>query len=142
MKDAYSKYREANVDTADQCKLILIAYDIAIKNCKLALEKFKDKGLIEERTKHLLKVQDAVTELMSALQLDVGPIAENLYKLYDYMLRRLIHANAHSESKPGEEVLGHLLELRDAWNDAITQLKNVQAAPPAQQQPQSIAITG
>jgi flagellar protein FliS len=67
--------KTANVDTADQGKLIIIAYDVAIKHCRLAIEKFKNKKDIEERTKHLFKVQDAISELMGSLKLEVGEIA-------------------------------------------------------------------
>ena len=65
MKQGYNAYKTANVETADQGRLILIAYDIAIMNCKLALEKFDDRHLLEERTKHIFKVQDALTELLT-----------------------------------------------------------------------------
>jgi flagellar protein FliS len=122
-------YRDANVDTADQGKLILIAYDVAIKHCKLAIEKFNDRGRIEDRTRHLLKVQDAITELMGALKMDVGKIAHNLYSLYDYMLRRLIRANARNETEPVQEVLKYLSELRDAWAEAARSLRQASPAP-------------
>ena len=92
MQQGYAAYRHASIDTADQGKLILIAYDVAIKNCKLALEKFDCVNMIEERTRHVFKAQDAVTELLSALRVDVGEVAHNLYRLYDYILRSLVDA--------------------------------------------------
>lgn len=142
MRDGYSVYRSANVDTADQGKLILIAYDVAIKNCRMAIDKFGKVNLIEERTKHLLKVQDAISELMGSLKMEAGEIANNLYRLYDYMLRRLIQANAHQEKSFVEEILKYLEALRAAWNDAIQSLKpgtNLQANETPSQ---GIAITG
>ena len=142
MRDAYAVYRDANVDTADQGKLILIAYDVAIKHCKLAIEKFGDRKLIEDRTRHLLKVQDAITELMSALKLDAGKIAHNLYSLYDYMLRRLIHANARNESEPIKEVLKYLSELRDAWADAARILRGGASTDAPAVSNTSIAMVG
>jgi flagellar protein FliS len=123
MKNAYGAYRATQVDTADQGTLILLAYDIAIKSCKQALGSFDDHNHIEERTKSLVKAQDAISELMSALRMDVGEVGQNLYRLYDYMLRRLIHANAHSDSSAVEEVRDHLTNLRNAWEDAINQVK-------------------
>jgi flagellar protein FliS len=128
MKNAYSVYREANVDTADQGRLILIAYDVAIKHCKLAMEKFGDRSLVEERTRNLLKVQDALTELMGALKMDVGKIAHNLYALYEYMIRRLIRANARNESAPVNEVLGYLTQLREAWEQAARNVRQQTSA--------------
>jgi flagellar secretion chaperone FliS len=129
MKQGYMAYQSANVDTADQGKLILIAYDVAIKHCKLALEKFDDLQLTSERTKHIFKVQDAVTELLSALRLDVGEVAHNLYRLYDYMLRSLVQANIKGEKSKIAEVLGYLVDLRGAWEAAILKVKADTAIP-------------
>ncbi|MBN2037546.1 MAG: flagellar export chaperone FliS [Chitinispirillaceae bacterium] len=122
-------YRNANVDTADQGKLILIAYDVAIKNCKLALEKFDNFQFRNERTKHIFKVQDAITELLSALRLDVGEVAHNLYRLYDYMLRSLVQASVKNEKKKIEEVLRYLVDLRESWDVAIRKVKNERPVP-------------
>ncbi len=123
IRQGYAAYRQAAIDTTDQGKLILIAYDVAIKNCKLALEKFDGRDKIEERTKHIFKAQDAVAELLSALRIDVGEIAQNLYRLYDYILRSLVDANVKSNKKKIEEVLGYLETLRSAWEEAIRNLK-------------------
>jgi flagellar protein FliS len=127
MQNGYSAYQTANVETADQGKLILIAYDVAIKHCKLAIEKFGDRKLIEERTKHLCKVQDAINELMASLNLEVGEIAKNLYKLYNYMIRRCIEANLKNNPEMIKEILGYLEDLRDAWSQAIINVKKEQA---------------
>lgn len=127
MKQGYDAYKSANVDTADQGKLILICYDVAIKHCKLAIEKFDDRKLLEERTKHLFKVQDAITELLSALKMDVGEIAQNLYKLYDYMLRSIVEASIKHKKEKVIEILGYLEDLRGAWAEAIVKVKQESA---------------
>jgi flagellar protein FliS len=129
MKQGYQAYRNANVDTADQGKLILIAYDVAIKHCKLAIEKFDDRHLLNERTKHIFKAQDAVTELLSALRLDVGEVAQNLYRLYDYMLRSLVQAGVKNEKSKIEEILRYLVDLRESWEVAIVKAKNERPEP-------------
>jgi flagellar protein FliS len=123
MQQGYAAYRHASIDTADQGKLILIAYDVAIKNCKLAIDKFDTVEKIEERTRHLFKAQDAVTELLSALRMDVGEVGHNLYKLYDYMLRSLVDAGVKNNKGKVVEVLSYLENLRDAWDEAIRKLK-------------------
>ncbi|MFW6244460.1 MAG: flagellar protein FliS, partial [Fibrobacterota bacterium] len=71
MRQGYSAYRNVSIDTTDQGKLILITYDVAIKHARLALEKFEDKKLVEQRTKHIFKIQDALSELQSSLDLNV-----------------------------------------------------------------------
>ena len=142
MKDGYSAYQTANIDTADQGKLILIAYDVAIKHCRLALELFSDKKKMEERMKHIFKVQDAVAELMSALKIDVGQIAKNLYRLYEYMNWRLVNASIKQKAEYIEEVLGYLVDLRAAWKDAIENLRSQKKVSTDNGQPKSIVVSG
>ena len=142
MKDGYSAYQTANIDTADQGKLILIAYDVAIKHCRLALEIFSDRKKMEERMKHIFKVQDAVAELMGALKLDVGQIAKNLYRLYEYMNWRLVNASVKQRAEHIEEVLGYLVDLRSAWKDAIESIKSQKKVSMDNGQPKSIIVSG
>jgi len=142
MRNGYSTYSTANIDTADQGKLILIAYDVAIKHCKMAIDKFDDRKLIEERTKHLFKVQDAIGELMGALKLDAGDIAVNLYKLYDYMIRRLVQATVKNDPECVKEVVKYLEDLRDAWRDAIKKIKSETVPDTVNTQPGTLVITG
>jgi flagellar protein FliS len=139
MKQGYDAYKSANVDTADQGKLILICYDVAIKHCKLALEKFDNQKLLEERTKHLFKVQDAITELLSALKMDVGEIAHNLYRLYDYMLRSIVEASVKNKREKVSEILGYLESLRGAWAEAII---NVKKESVGKLDTNNVAVTG
>ena len=127
MKQGYAAYRHASIDTADQGKLILIAYDVAIRHCKLAIEKFDRLEKIEERTKHLFKAQDAVSELLCALRIDVGEVARNLYRLYDYILRSLVDAGIKNNKGKIVEVVGYLENLRGAWEEAIRTVKSESA---------------
>lgn len=143
MKNAYSTYKTANIDTADQGKLIIIAYDVAIKNCKLALNLFdSDHTKIEERSKYLYKIQDAVGELMGSLNLEVGEISQNLYKLYDYIIRQVIQAMIKSDPKPVNEVLGYLTDLREAWKVAIDKTKQESAVNANALKTKTIAVSG
>lgn len=139
MQQGYAAYRQTTIDTADQGKLILIAYDVAIKSCRLALEKFDMKECIEERTKHIFKAQDALTELLGALKMDVGEIAKNLYKLYDYMIRSLVDASIRNNRDKVTEVLGYLENLREAWDIAIKKVKLEQVTTPEME---SVAVQG
>lgn len=44
-----------------------------------------------------------------------GDIADNLAALYDYMKRRLLHANLHNDTAAIEEVTELLENIADAW---------------------------
>lgn len=142
MNKAYETYKTVNVDTASQGKLILIAYDVAIKSCKLAIDAFPNRTRMEERTKHLFKAQDAITELMSALRMDVGEIAHNLYRLYDYFLHNLVESNIKNDQGKTVEVLHHMETLRDAWAVAIENVKKEAIGDKVQTVQQGFAISG
>jgi flagellar protein FliS len=58
-----------------------------------------------------------------------GEIASNLDALYDYMSRRLLHANLKNDVPAIDEVHGLLADLREAWV-AIGE-KTEQAGAPA-----------
>jgi len=124
MRSGYGAYKGAQSETNDQGKLILVTYDVAIKHAKLALEKFDDKKLIEERVKHIFKIQDALEELQVSLNMDAGgEIAANLFNLYSYMFHATVDANIHNDKSRVSEVLGHLETLREAWATATVKAK-------------------
>lgn len=57
-----------------------------------------------------------IAELRGSLDLKKGgPLAQNLSDLYEYMTRRLIHANLNSDAQAITEVLSLIGEIRGAW---------------------------
>ena len=117
MNHAYAKdvYRNNQVTTAPQKKLIVMLYDGAIRNLKLAEIAMENKD-IEKINTHLIKAQDIIMELMTTLNFEAGgDIAKNLYQLYDYMYFRLVRANIDKNIDYVKEVKKYMEELRDAW---------------------------
>jgi flagellar protein FliS len=136
MNQGYSAYKTANVDTADKGKLIIICYDVAIKHGNLAIEIGNDSTRYEEQVKHLYKMQDAISELLSALNMSVGEISNNLYKMYEYMLHRITTSVVKKDMEPINEIMKYLDDLRGAWKVAI---QNVKTSP---QQSGKLVING
>lgn len=65
-----------------------------------------------------------VAELRGSLNLrDGGPLAQNLSELYDYMARRLIHANLNRDGAAVAEVQSLLGEIRSGWAAIGPQVK-------------------
>jgi len=126
MNQGYSAYKTANIDTADRGKLLLICYDVAIKHGTAAAETPSDFKNIEARNKHLYKMNDAIVELISSLNFEVGDgsIAKNLYQLYEYMQYRINQSIVHSDDNTHiKEILTYLTELREAWKVAVQNVR-------------------
>ena len=126
MNNPYEQYKQTQVATASQGSLILMLYDAALGNLRIAAESIKNKKVSEEHGA-LIKCQDIVMELNLSLNMDSGDMAQKLRSLYVYMHERLIQANVRKDVKIVEEVIVLLSNLYEAWNGIIRKGK---AAPP------------
>lgn len=115
--DQLKSYRETQIKTANQGKLIVMLYDGAIKYLNLALDSMHETDKhYDEISSNIIKVQDIVTELMVSLDFERGgEISKNLFSLYVFMNRQLLEANVRKSINPLGEVKALLLELRSAW---------------------------
>jgi flagellar protein FliS len=88
-----------------------------------------ERGDIVRKAKLLHSCVTLIAELRGSLNLaQGGPLAENLSKLYDYMMRRLLLANVNSDPGPVREVLGLLNDIRSGWTQIGPQVRQ-DAAP-------------
>ena len=73
-----------------------------------------------------------LAELRGSLNLEQGgSLAQNLSDLYDYMARRLVHANLNSDAAAVKEVSGLLKEIRDAWVTIGPEVRQQSARAPS-----------
>lgn len=117
VNNPYQTYQQNLVQTLSQEKLVLMLYDGALRFCRqglVAMEKKDYAGV----SNSLGRAQDILSELMATLNRDVGEIAENLYKLYDFMYRHLVQANVKKSVTMINEVIDLLQQLRDTWEEA------------------------
>lgn len=120
LSNAYQQYQEANLETASQGKLLLMLYDGAIRFLTQAVQAMEAKKY-QDSHNFILKAEDIITELMSCLKLEVGPIATNLFRLYEYMNWRLVQGNIKRDPAMIVEVQKYLRDLREAWAEAVKQ---------------------
>lgn len=115
--DPVQAYRETQIKTANQIKLIVMLYDGAIRHLTLALEDLASGHQRYDRVNgHVVAAQDIVSELMASLDFDRGgEIARGLFSIYSYVNRRLLDGNVRKDRAPLEEVKRLLAELRNAW---------------------------
>ena len=136
---AYNDYKETNVKTASQGRLVFLLYEEAVRQLTLASSLFsEDSNLpvqnIERFGKSILKSQEIITELQVSLDMEKGgEIAKNLMALYIFFNRQLTDANIKKDKAIVESILKMMSELCESWrqaaaSSATTQTTKVQQA--------------
>ena len=110
------QYKEQVVNTATPGMLIVMLFDGAIKNIKLAIKAVQEQK-IEEAHNAIVKTEDIYIYLTNALDNKV-PLSANLKELYSILLKRLVEANVKKDESILNEVLDFTVELRDTWRQA------------------------
>ncbi len=107
-------YRESEIASADGTRLIVLAYDGAIgflRRARLAMAEERPS----EAVSHLLRAQKIVLHLMAAVNPAAGAVAENLTRLYSYVVERLGKIANTPDTDAIDDALRVLEGLRDAW---------------------------
>ncbi len=128
--DGYAQYQQNQLLTASPAKLLLAAYDGAIRFCRIAGEKMSE-GKLEEQSTNINKALAVVCELLSTLREDVDPIlVARLKMLYTYVIEKLAHANLNNDRDALNEAVKILSQLRETWAEAerIIQQENQREA--------------
>lgn len=119
MNPYLNQYKQNSVLTASPERILIMLYDGAI-NFLLRAKISIDEKNIEDTHIYITKTQKIIREFMNSLDKDSGgDIAENLFKLYEYLHHRLIQANIKKDKDMIDEVLNHLRELKKTWEEAI-----------------------
>jgi flagellar secretion chaperone FliS len=113
---ATAQYQEMQVQTTPG-RLVVMLYDGALRFLHLALDAQKREEYVAQGT-HLGRAQDIIAHLNSTLDMSVGEPAPRLRSLYNYLLERLLVANAENRADYIEEAIRLLQPLRDAWEYA------------------------
>lgn len=123
----YAQYQQNQLLTASPAKLLLAAYDGAIRFCRIAAEKI-DTQEYEEQSTYINKALAIVMELIATLREDVDPtLVARLKSLYMFVIEKLAHANLNNDRGSLEEAITILTQLRQTWAEAdmILQSQNV-----------------
>src|SRR5262245_14830824 len=118
MTNAYQQYQRMQTQTASPGELIVMMYNGAIRFLTGARNKIESKDLAGAN-ESLLRGQEIVLELMISVDVAAGPVARNLFDLYEFMHRHLVKANVQKDAGMIDEVIGMLRELLPAWEQAV-----------------------
>ncbi len=111
-------YLRSKILNASPMELIMILYEGAIASCARARELFGAKQR-SETCDALIRAQNMIRELRNSLDMSRGEIAQGLYRLYGYMIQRLVEANVQRKRENVDEVVRMLTELKQTWTEAV-----------------------
>ena len=121
-KNKINAYKNTEISTANQKKLIVMLYDGAIRFLQTAIENMQPQSY-DKVNNNIVKAQDIITELMLSLDMEQGgKISANLFNIYAYLKKQLLEANIAKDSKILKEASSMLQELREAWDKAETKV--------------------
>ncbi|RJS60531.1 flagellar export chaperone FliS [Bacillus sp. PK3_68] len=94
---------------------------LLIEECIKAVEGGKTALLANdfiEKSNSLIKAQQIILELVVIINRE-HKRANHFINLYDYINRKLIEANLKNKEKILEEIKEYLIELEQAWKEAV-----------------------
>lgn len=116
-------YRQTDILTADPKRLVLLCYEEAIRNLKLAKEKYLSEEY-EAKGRALQKTIDILGELREVLDFERGgEMARHLEVLYRFMIRHLLNSDMKRNINGLDQVLVMMDILKSAWEDAFYALQ-------------------
>jgi len=114
--NAYAAYRNNTVLTSSPHELTLMLYNGAIKFCMQGKQAIGEKN-IQEAHRLIMRAQDIITELQITLDRKY-PIAEELDRMYDFILYQLREANMAKNPEHLDIAVDFIREIRDTWVQA------------------------
>lgn len=113
----HGTYQKVAVETASQGKLIVMLFNGAAQRTKQAERLLADGGKPADIHNNLIRAQEIIAELRSALDLSQGEVAHNLNRIYKYIHDQLIQANLRKDPAIMAECIEHLEAMRDTWQE-------------------------
>ncbi|HEY4435637.1 MULTISPECIES: flagellar export chaperone FliS [Lelliottia] len=107
---------ESAVLSATPHQLVVMLFDGAL-SALVRARLFLEEGKIAEKGEALSKAINIIDNgLKAGLNMEVdSELPGNLAALYDYMVRRLLHANLRNDVEAIVEIEGILNNIADAW---------------------------
>jgi flagellar protein FliS len=114
--NAAHAYRARQVQGATPVQQVAMLYDRAIASLREAIDAI-EQGDIERRWRANNRAVEIISALMSGLDMEQGgEIAQNLKRLYTFLLRRLGQVDLKNDPQPAREAIDILDPLRQSWH--------------------------
>ncbi len=130
----YHSYKQVDVETASQGKLVVMLFDGAIQRAETA-KRAMQSGDIQSVHASLVRAQDIIAELRAALDPSAGEFVQNVDRVYEYLAHLLIRANIEKSPAHIDEFVQHAGAMRDTWDEAFGQVERKRSVDAAPHQP-------
>ncbi len=136
-REASHKYLAQQIMSASPAKLVAMLYERAITLLRETIEAI-ETGDVERRWRANGKATDVVSHLWGTLDRERGgEIAENLNRVYGFMMMRLTMVDVENNAQAAREVIELIEPLLRSWQEiangqstsASTEAKSDNAAP-------------
>ena len=115
--EASQIYLAQQIMSASPAKLVAMLYERAIALLHDAVAAI-EAGDIERRWRANSKATEVIAELWQALDMEAGgEIAENLNRLYGFMMMHLTMVDAQNSAQAARDVIRLLEPLRRSWHE-------------------------
>lgn len=114
-KNAAQHYKEQQILNATPAERIVLLYNGAIKFLLHAKQSIEEED-VQGRFNNNKRASDIIFYLQDTLEVEKGgEVGQNLYRIYGYMLRRLIEVDMKNDLEAIDDVIGKLRELNVSW---------------------------
>ena len=133
MMNGARKYAQINtqsgVENASPHRLIQMLIDGGLERLHMA-KGFAQQNNVTGRGENISRAISIIGGLQASLNLEQGgELADNLYNLYDYMIRRLFEANRDNDLQGIDEVIGLMKQIKEGWDGIADQAKELTSTP-------------
>jgi flagellar protein FliS len=117
---ALRSYQESQILTASREQLLLLTHDGVLRFLARA-RRGLERSDYHEKHVGLSRAQALIVELRRTLDFDAAPeLAENLARIYGFLLEELARADASDDGARIARVMELVAELRATWAEALT----------------------
>ncbi|WLN24198.1 MULTISPECIES: flagellar export chaperone FliS [Borreliella] len=121
-------YKQTQINTSNPLSILIMLYDKAIQDLKIAKELIKDENWQNKikANEKIFHAQEIITELMSTLNFEKGGnISTNLLSIYSFLNKELENVLLKKEIHKIDNVIKQLQELSFTWKKLRKKENNV-----------------
>ena len=130
VEQAQREYLESRILSTQPAELIEMLYQVSIQSLRKAINYLKS-GDAMARSREVTRAQEAVNELMAALDHSVGAsFTQTLAALYAYVQQQILKGHAGPSEEALQRAIGILTTLQEGWSGVCAELAKANQAVP------------